>query len=421
MKKVILILYFITAVYASHLFSQNPFVINTKINDYINLKDYQFLLNDTAGQIRIDDIVNQNINSQFVKYCPLNPLKSEFTYWVRIDFENYAESDEYLITTSIDWLIADMYVHYQSDEIKTFIAGTNSKRPDYGFEHYNYFELNFFKKEQLSIYYRLRFSSTNPKKIEFKIIGKDHYIKTLTKIKLYYLSGLAIIIAMIFYNLFIFFITKQKEYIFYVIFLVGILGAFGIFLFYNLFPKYSIFLATEQTFYTLAVVGFTYFFMQYLSVKTYFKKVYKILRIGLYLTIIVFFIHEFNVLLSDEYPFLTQNIWLISIAIVLFLVLAMNVNAVFRKIRPSYYLLIAVGISIAGGFYSILTETKVLTFSSQSEAKQILLLTQVLQVILISMAIGDKILKLQQEKTRSLLNNLKFQRNINIKLKQKLE
>ena len=138
------------------------------------------------------------------------------------------------------------------------------------------------------------------------------------------------------------------------------------------------FLTVEQTFYTLAVIGFTLFFIHHLDTKTYFKKAHKTLKTSLYILLIIFVIHEFNILISDKYPFFTQYIWLFIIACIFVYIFIINLKAVFRKIRLAYYILIAVGISIAGGVYSILTVAEVLTFSSQSQAKQILLLTQIL-------------------------------------------
>ncbi|MFC2104596.1 SpoIIE family protein phosphatase, partial [Bacteroidota bacterium] len=76
--------------------------------------------------------------------------------------------------------------------------------------------------------------------------------------------------------------------------------------------------------------------------------------------------------------------------------------------------------SIFGAVYTILTVTEIITISSQNQAKQILLLTQILQVILISLAIGDKILCLQEEKTKAVMANLEIQKDINIKLEKKV-
>ncbi|MCK7536362.1 MAG: hypothetical protein MZV63_37970 [Marinilabiliales bacterium] len=92
------------------------------------------------------------------------------TGWISL--RNSSKNDVFILTTSIDWDVAEMYVLNEKNEVQTSIAGTNSKRPDYGFEHYNYFDIAFYKQKNLDIYFRLKFYSTNPGKIEVQIINK---------------------------------------------------------------------------------------------------------------------------------------------------------------------------------------------------------------------------------------------------------
>ena len=418
-KYLVLSFLFIVNYYSSN--SQEYYSIDTIIEKFENLREYQYLLVDTTSSLSIEEVTTEDINSKFsLQKSKNNNLNEDYTYWIRLTLKNNSKLTEYILIASIEWETAEMFIQQPDGTFDIKKAGMNSKRPEFGFELHNYFSINILQETELDVYFKLKFYRRNPNNIELKLVNKKSYIRALNKHKQFYVSCLTIIIAMILYNLLIFSIIRQREYIFYVMLLVGILGAFGIFFFYNIFPNYISFISVEQIFYTIAIIGLTLFFRNHINTKIHFKKTHQYLKISLYILLIVFTFHELNVFRSEKYPYGTMYFWLFIMASILIYIFIININAVIKKIRPAYYILVAVSISIFGGVYTILTVAEIINISSQNQAKQILLLSQVVQVILFSLAIGDKILRLQEEKTKAVMANLEIQKDINIKLEEKV-
>lgn len=202
--------------------------------------------------------------------------------------------------------------------------------------------------------------------------------------------GAMIILAL--YNLFIYFFTKDKNYLFYVFYITGIiihhLLYVGIAYLYILTPSViESIIGLSSLIVGLPALALALFTRSFLDITKY-PIFDKILRIYLYLfpfIISIFLItNEFN-----KY----RNLFSVILLVLLFVI---TIYATFKKNRQAYFILFGWCIFITAGMYMYLSSLGV--FNGYNIFPYYVEISLVLEAIIFSIALTDKIKQLQKQK-----------------------
>ncbi len=366
-----------------------PIIINEKSSN-IELLSQSFIYEDNTKSLTIEDIQEKDIEFKTITQSRLSfGYSPDFDVWIKFTLHN--QSDK-VIEKIIE------YANPLTTHINFFEISTKSAYKD-GLLQINksrktlnpYFEI-LLEPNETKIYYIKASSYITTLIVQLNLWDiQEFYNKELKHQSILQLFfGAMFILA--FYNIFIYFFTKDISYLYYVLYLVGIsihhlmyTGMAHIYLIKNEWLIYSV-----Q--YAAIFIALPVFFLALFS-KTFIKTIQypiwnKILNILIFLipiTVLLFMILEHG----HKY----RN--LLSIVLLIYLIMLV-IYASFKKNRQAYFILGGWLIVFIGGITMYLSSTGILNIYQYFP--YIVELTFISEALLFSIALADKINNLQYEK-----------------------
>lgn len=336
--------------------------------------------------------ITEMLDAQYTELLASAPnlAVSDYPQWIRIDLDDVDE-DEYLAIENANIDRIDFFQYSNGILLREQNSGEiiDFKQRDLPIAIFA-FKLEEVD-EKCSLY--LMLSSGKQLMFPFKIAQKDKLLEDQNTKDIFYAIYAGIFLAMLLYNLFIWFTVRDTNYFFYVfyIFFVGltqlVLNGYGNQFFWPSNP----WLAIRATHFSgiLSGIATVVFAVNYLQTKKYSPLIHKIVFgfVGVYiiaaiLTISGHFTHAFN---------------LINLAaLAAFLLLIAAYKGMKSGYRPASYFLIAFSIFIVGVMIFALKDFGILPYNNITLYS--LPIGSALEVILLSFALADRINQLKKEK-----------------------
>ncbi len=382
--KILFLLFFTVFAYSK------PIIINDQ-NIFHNILPHSQIFIDTSKLLTIEEVAE--INNLFLEneekhlgfgYAP------DFNVWVKFTLQNSSNK-------SIEKILE--YDNALTTDIKFFELNGQSNFIQEGLFHINekrntinpIFKINLEAQESKTYYLQVS-SHITTLILKLNLWDSSSYYAKNTKHQVYLALFFGAMVILIIYNLFIFFFTKDISYLFYVFYVAGItfhqliyVGIGNIYLFnqsviINIIQFASFFVA-------FPIFALGLFTKSFLQTKIYpkFNVILNIFLILMPISIVIFSTTD----IFSKYRSLFPMCLLIYLVI-------LTIYATFKKNRQAYFIL--------GGWVIILSSLMIMYLSSTgainiySNFPYIVELGLVLEAIIFSIALADRINQLQKDK-----------------------
>lgn len=381
------------------------------------------ILEDKNNSLTIDKVITTKSFFRSTQLVP-NFQISKSTFWIKFKVRNNTKLNTLIIELPYP-TIDSLTFFSQSSKTSFKIQKTGEYLPYYlrPFHHQNYiFDLAISPLETKTYFIRVKASEQMQLPL---LLGSEKYVlESLENTDLYFGLYIGIIISMLFYNLFIYFVVKDKIYILYVfyIFFVGLTQA----CIQGYAPRYlypnSLLLSNLFMVIVPAMSGICgLIFVKYYLILE--KNAFNLVRyFKIFLLVYVIII----ILGLTSYYQAANLIMQINAGIVSFFGLFMGYKAFKNGYKPALFFLIAWSIFLFSVIVYVLKNLNVLPYNNYTfYALQI---GSALEVILLSFALADKINIYKKEKEESqaqalsaLEENARIIKEQNTTLERKVE
>lgn len=401
---------------------------------YILKSEFQ-VLTDTSKMLQFEDILSPAYQKAFTGNFthPLgfeeNPKDKVFWINVNLKSENYRDDDYYFSVgfNHESWRKIDIYIQDSLGNYQHFRSGNDLPIKEKAIPEWrNKFKVFVPKKESRRVFIRLEnpariltpgmlsISQINSKKI------REEEMKTWQINGVFF--GMVFIQAIFF--IFLFFTTRIRYYLYYIIFLLGVAMAMFV-------TNYLRFLAPAWIEYTtiantviltVQAVGLLYFAFYFLEMEKLSKHWLLFLRI-LSLTLLVLcgilswrMAHIADYFFDDNKDDHIQNIISVIMTVGLLGLISMvywGIKAHLAGHKTSKYLLIGVGVMLFGVGIPVLSaifQNNLIGFDEAIISSQV---SVIIQLAFFALAIGQQRKELEEEKRTALEEKLNLQEKIN--------
>ncbi len=419
-----------------------PLKIPTKIDDYIEIeKNIGIWKDDKKGKTNIEDIID---NPQ-INFLPntINAQNMEVGayYWLRLKLIGNGIRDE-LITLQVgsvfeNWSEIIFYQPVEDGAFRIERSGTDLDPAHKPVKQWrNYFNIDITAQSETIIYIRIHSKAKrfHPKSI-YAFVGDAASLSKGSE-EFTYSQGIfqGILWVMALYNLLLFFIIRDKLYLYYVLMIIGI--QINVFYYYRyiyfLFPTSQLLIRSCIVISHLCMIsGGLLFLRSFLKVKELLPKWDKIIQIINYILIVLVIIYISNHLLSTT-PIWSETYSLTKFAILAILAIALIASILafiigvlaFRKghLAARYYLIATSGLLVGGFFYTLsylinlqgedIISSDIFTYLFQGGV--------VIQLVFYALGIGFQVNRLEREKSDVLAQNLELQKQTTTLLEKKV-
>jgi two-component sensor histidine kinase len=400
--KMILLLFFSTFIYA------NTLNVSVK-KDFYDLLPYSEIYIDKSKSLTVSDIQKENIkfqkNSKKLLGYGYNP---NFNVWIKVTLKNNTQQTFHKIveydnplTTNIKFYDPDLDYKVQQEGL-FFI---NQKRKTL----HPIFHITL-KPNESKTYYINASSDVTTLIIKLNLWETDRFYEKEIKYQLILALFFGGMIILTVYNLFIYFFTKDISYLYYVLYIFGTLfhhsiytGIANIYLFNQAFSIFVIQYAAIFIAFPIFALGL--FTKSFLQVQNYSfqNKILNIFLALIPLSLLVFIFSD----IFDSY----RNVLPVLLSVYLIL---LTIYSAFHKNRQAYFILFGwfvIFMAILGmnlSSFGIFNVYKYFPYLIETAF--------ILEAIIFSIALADRIKQLQQEKDDVNEKLIVHQKNEKIKL-----
>lgn len=407
---------------STHHFCNGQAILSIDNNEHRYIGRYLQILKDTSGGMNFQEALSSQHFTQSKSEVP-NLSVSDDAYWLKFKIKNESRYSHIIIQLGLATIDkVDYYALLPNGKIDSLSLGDIRpfynkilNRPDYDF----YMDLPNGKDATVLI--RIKGGeqlqapiNVGPAGVMFDSFFTDDLIMGIY---------IGIIIVMMLYNLFVYYSTRDKSYIYYVLYIttVGLTQLnFQGYAYKYIWPN-SIFISTYAVYVLsiLVAVASIEFMKQFLWTKTYTPKLHRIFT----LFYIVYFI-AFLCLFLNKFNLSYQIIQINALSAALFqLYVAWKISQ--QNFRPAKIFLAAWSIFLIGICIYVLKDIGVLPYNTITY--YMMPMGSALEVVLLSFALADKINLLKKEKEDSqiqvllaLQENEKLIKEQNVFLEQKV-
>ena len=405
--KIIFLLLFTSIVFANGLKLDNK-------QEFYDLLPHSQVFIDKERKFTIKDALNNKIKFENTNQKLLGfGYSPNFDVWVKFTLENTTDKPlykvlEYKNTLTTDILFFSPENNYEAVNEGLFHIDEKRRTINPTFK----ITLNPYEKKT---YYIKASSYITTLIVKLNIWNSDTFYKQEIKhqVILGLFFGAMIILAL--YNLFIYFYTHDHSYLFYVLYIFGIVvhhliyvGIANVyFIPQDMIPNVISYASLIVGFPTLALALFT---KHFLHTKQYpiFNKL-----LNTYLILFPFMLSIF--LITDEFN-KYRNIFTV---LLLVLLITLTVYAVYKKNRQAYFVLFGWFIFLTAGLGMYLSSAGV--FNIYNTFPYYVELSLVMEAIVFSIALADRIKKLQEDKAEANRLLISQQQNEKKRLQVKVE
>lgn len=397
-------------------------VIDHDLKENVTIKDAVYFIEDSSKSLKIEDVIN---SPQFKKVPTEIPNfgTSNSYFWLKIDLKNITEQENYLLEVAQPGL-DEVHLYYfdQQKQLQHATAGEYLPFNKREIVDPNYiFNIVLPKGESSSVY--LKVFSRDFIQLPLLIGSKDSFFDSIkTKGTLFGLYA-GFMLVMLLYNSFLYFNIKDRNYLFYIIYLSAVLltqtSLLG-YTFQYIWPN-SPWIAQYSTFIHGPLVGITslLFTREFLRTRHYYPKLDKVITffiVGYLLAVVLAFLQFFIISFTIINSFA-------GICSLYMLILAILISR--KKYKPAKFFLIAWSAFLIGVTLFTLGTAGVLPFNNFT--LYTMPMGSAVEVVLLSFALADNINTLKKEKEASraevfmaLQENEKLVREQNVILEQKV-
>lgn len=377
----------------------------------VDLVSSNYIYIDKKNSQTIDTIKNK----EFEKINNLKPLSfgysPNFTVWIKITLINITDVVQKRILQYESPLATHVNLYYDNKVIREGLFQITPSRKVLK----PFFEISLEPKENKTYYFQLS-SKITTLIVDYKLYKtKNFYIEEMHKqnILVFFFSAMFILAI---YNLLIYFIVKSKSYLFYVFYILSIsLHQFFYTGYSSLFiqdPNLVEFIIKGASFIVaLPVFFFSLFTISFTNTKDNHPRIYKYLKF--YLLIYPFIIFMIVYLQEEGW---VRNIFSV---ILLILVLLLTLYSVVKRNRQSNFLLLG-WIIFFGSMISMYLASMGI-YNIYNDIPYVVELFLVLEGLLFSIALADRIKLLENEKNKVQLSLIEYQKNETIRLQSMVE
>ncbi len=277
------------------------------------------------------------IKQNGVKSVPKDAISFGFdsnTYWFIFEISTLGDEKLFLDSKSVVGDYQNLYVFENDKLIRTQKNGYLTKIKD---REIKTFPIRFELESNKKLTYLFSISTHSPHYVSFAF-GEDLNVRKDWNIILFIMIfSISTSISFIIYNMFLYFMTKDKSYLFYSIYIIGFLGLNFIGLGYvSLVP----FLSTQDAFYyfTIAVLtkitGLTFFAIYFLRLNEREKKLKNIFITLLIITLLLSILYVTRI---------AQPIFALFIQAIMIFSIYVGVKSYINGFKPAIYYLFATG------------------------------------------------------------------------------
>lgn len=309
--------------------------------------------------------------------------------WVKLEIKNNTDEIKNRVFKFKFPYMDDITVYKDSKTIEKYGRTNNYNKTIKSLDN-NVFRVQLSAFEKRDVYIKITSSFTI--KTFLEDYSEVEYINDIFFQKMLFYFCYGILFSLILYNFFIWYSTKKKEFLYYVlfhfIFLLGIISWTG-FGFEYIWPNFPIF-----NYYSYGIIGnLLYgfqilFIINYLDTQNYLPKTTSLLKLFTY-TFFIFSVSSVVIQLTLLYE-------LFSIVSTFLLLGATIYLAFVEKLKLAFYILFAELIIISGNFFMVLSDMGIIngTFFST----YFFVWGASIEVILMSLALAYKYKSLEMEK-----------------------
>ena len=403
------------------LYSHAQTVLNKPLTEDVSITKGVYYIEDPEGKLTIQDIAKSGAFKQIPTDIP-NFGSSNSTYWLKITIENEIPQEDFLLQLAqpgldevhVYYLSKGSLIHYTSGEYLPF----NQR---YYFDPNYIFNIHLPAKKTTSIY--LKVYSKDHLQIPLILGTEETFFKSI-KIKDTIFGLFAgFMIVMLLYNSFLYFSVKDKNYLYYIIYLVAVILTQTSMLGYSfqyLWPNFPV-IAQYSSFIFPPFVGITsaYFLRVFLRTKEFYPRLDKGF---IYFTLAYILSFILSLLHYYKESLILINICAGSLSLYMMLLAYLIAK---KKYKPAQFFLLAWSFFLVGVTVFVLTNTGILPFNNYTH--YMMPMGSAVEVVLLSIALADNINTLKKEKEASqaevfiaLQENEKLVREQNIILERKV-
>jgi two-component sensor histidine kinase len=370
----------------------NKFIYNSTSGD-INVGSSLEIYEDSTNLLTINEVSKLNSFINYNKDIPSFGL-SKSTFWAKFDFINNSEFDDFIL--HIDKVDVLKLVVYYKDANDNFIEQTATKNTRSFSKKSFLYNLHLENNQIKTIYiqFKTNWSVVFPVMIDHKYFTYEKLFNDEL------INGMftGIFLVMFFYNLFLYFSIRDKSYLFYVcyilLFLLFQLLEDGYFYDYISINTYFTYGLAIRILPVLTGIAAIYFVRYFVKSPLYSPSIDKF-----YIVIIAFYIINIFITLKPKLEHLsylclnTASICATLYAIVL------GISVIKKGFKPAWFFIIAWAILMFSVLYYSLSHLGVLPYNQITE--HILKIGSVIEIVLLSLGLANKINVLKSEKESS--------------------
>jgi two-component system, NtrC family, sensor kinase len=400
MKKILLIIYFITQ--NCSLFAKQPDTLTIHENETKLLTHQYFLeLEDPLGIYKIKDVISNTAFHSINSSLPVLKYSKSAT-WIKFILKN--KTRQLFVPITIRASVIDNFSLYFMDPVNHHIIILSPDKPydDTKLLKQNFTLINCNISPDSSRIIYLRIKSNASSVIPIEITSSDSFFKNANLENIIMGGFIGVILIMALYNFMLFVIVNDKSYLYYVLYIVFLglsqilLRGFGTNLVFNdkaVINNYCIPLC--RVFFGYAVILFAAEFLQLRqNLKSSFKYYY-ILH-AIYTTALI-------AILTGK-VILAYNLIAISASIISVTLLFIGGVLYLKGFKPAKYFMFGWGLFLVSILISIARNKGFIAYNGFTS--NIIIYSSVLELILFSLALADKINFYRRQKNESQLLSL---------------
>jgi len=366
---------------------------------------------DTTSKMKIGQIVVRD-------FTPITSGISNSTFWIKFTVKNTSEDSLFILNLAaptLDRVSLFIPIDIESNNFSSVLLGEELLFNQRAYLDPNYlFDIVLLKNVPKTIYFKIK--SKEAIQLPIYLGTKNTIFNQLKKRDI--LSGIyfGIMIAMIFYNLFVYFSVRDKSYIYYVVYIILILltqTSLQGYPFQYLWPsfpeiaQYSLFI-----FPSLVGIASLLFMNVFLHIKSFNVSLYRysyVFSTVYIFSIILAFFNQFKL------SFLVMEFNAICVSIFM---LITSIYIIRRGYYPARYFLAAWSVFLIGVIIYILKDLEILPYNNLT--RYTMQIGSGIETVLLSFALAARINIYKKERLEAIAEKERLVREQNIVLEQQV-
>ncbi len=371
---------------------------------------------DNTNSLSFWQISSNGFSNRFEQHASYQnkDFKKNASYWIRLPIRHSVESKKIWLLEFYDQTIdhIEMYIPQENGSYRNMVMGDGQPFPQRTFRHKN-FEVVLDMKSDTTMYYYFKVKSHEFADIRIAFRSVDRFV--YYALNEYFLFGtfygMLLIISL--YNFLVYLAIREIKNIYYIMYILSV-GAYAMSYdgigFQYLWPNHPEWndYAVGVTLYSVILWGLI-FTRRFLSTRANAPRLDRALRLMIVARSVFFGLELF--LLPQLLTF--RNIEIIPLSLIFYT----GITVWLRGYRPARFFVIAYGVLFCGFFIRAMVYFNVLPFTTTLHYS--LHYSFVLEMLLLTFALGDRIRILKDMRDRAL-KRIIHQHEVNMQLKDKV-